>query len=341
MSVQITAFTAVQDSWIHDTLTKTPAGIAPNDYKVHSFQARYLVQTSDTSITIQGVWPFYYNAITIWVNGAIFQRAVPSIFTTKQTMVISGLPYGAKTIEIVEEDASLTGIGSAGCNITLTPYYAPEKRIILYGTSIDVGLYASNTNLGWSELVRHRMPVGYRISNNSYAGAAVFDNNSNQAAQDAFIASLASGYDGIQGTEFWLFRETNDYGGASWTAAAFKAAVTRLYTQLRASYPTIQVKTISALLRTSPAEGTPNALGESLAMFRAAGAAAGAAANSSARVAFCSDLSGTAMGQLTTTDGLHPDTAGHDALASFAAANWFSPIEFTPTWPSGRRRFRR
>ncbi len=132
--------------------------------------------------------------------------------------------------------------------------------------------------------------------------------------------------DGTVETIFYTDRQVNDYGGATgnvWSAAAYGAACQSLYTKLRAAYPAIKVYQQSAIIRTTPAEGTPNVNGNSLAQYRAAGIAAVAAANAAAGATFCFNLDGT-VPTIALADGMHPSTAGHAAYSSYAVSNWFT-----------------
>lgn len=325
-TVSITAQTATLTGWIQDSLKYINHGTSPNAYVEHDVSARYELYTSDTTLAGFAVVYDIPSVLTIYVNGVKNQSFVfgGGTSTTKQAFSVT-LPAGAnKYIEIEEEGVSITDIGSSGCNISLVPYYAPRRRVIIYGTSIDVGYGVSVTfSKGWVQLLRHALGGTYGIINNSAPGAAFNDNNLNSGATSAWVASLASRIDGTIETVLFDDRETNDYGGASgglWTASAYGAARTAAYVALHTAYPSLKIVHQTAITRTTPAEGTANTLGNTLADYRAASIAAASG------LSYVSNVSGTAITGVVLADGLHPADAGHATIAAYEEANYWNPL---------------
>jgi lysophospholipase L1-like esterase len=342
MTISITAFTPWADNWFQDTLLATHLGTSPNAYSKRNPSDRLVFTTSDASAVIQGLVYDIPQNLSAYVDGVYYASvAFTGSFTNQlQTLTLPNDGH-VHTIELEEEGVSITGIGSSGCNIQIIPYAAPANRVISYGDSIEVGYNVTGRfGLGWWQLCRRAEQSTFSLLNDSYAGACFWDDNRDGTHQDAWVASLAPAIDGTSKTILIVDRMTNDFGTAgTWNSTGYGAGLLATLTKLHTAYPTLQVYLKTCLLHGAgsfyPAgEAAVNTFGETVAAYRTAGAAAIAAANTALGTSF-GVLDGTAMGLLSlSSDGLHPNNAGHATLAAWAVAHWF-PL-FNPAPPPPR-----
>jgi lysophospholipase L1-like esterase len=205
---------------------------------------------------------------------------------------------GPTTVYLPEGMApTLTAVAGVGAAIAPGP---AQRRWLAYGDSITEGWGASAPGRSWLATAARRL--GLEAVNFGYAGSGRGELvvSEAMAAVPADVITLAFG--------------TNCWGMIAFTEDLLEATVRAFVASVRAGHPRTPVVLVSPVVRPD-AEATPNRLGATLAGLRAAyerAALSLGAADPSITLVRGREL--VEAGQLA--DGIHPDDAGHAALAA-------------------------
>jgi lysophospholipase L1-like esterase len=205
---------------------------------------------------------------------------------------------GETTVYLPEGMApALTGITGVGAAIAPGP---PRRRWLAYGDSITEGWGASTPGRTWLATASRRL--GLEAVNFGYAGCGRGELvvAEAMAAVPADVITLAFG--------------TNCWGMIAFSEDLVEATVRAFVASVRAGHPRTPIVLVSPIVRPD-AEATPNRLGATLAGLRAAyerAALSLGAADAAITLVHGREL--VAAGQFA--DGIHPDDAGHAALAA-------------------------
>ncbi len=220
----------------------------------------------------------------------------------------TAIAAGTKTINVINGRQLGTGNGAqlrairvptaAALTTTLSTASAPSRRLVVYGDSISSGYYATfPLTEGWDHLLRRDFPGGVTIE--AYSGRSLTGDTV------ATIAAIfAAGMDGTTTNEFWSAIGTNDYGTA---AATWGAKLASLMDEIHALKPSCKMYMAYPLVRADIADATE-------AAFRAEIDAAVAARSAWSPAPVVVD---TTAWVVSTTDGIHPDPAGHTAYKGY------------------------
>lgn len=192
---------------------------------------------------------------------------------------------------------TLLGLHAEGGEIRPPP---PRPRWLCYGDSIAEGWCASEPAGAWP----HRVGRSHHLDvvNLGYAGAARGEIPSAQeiAALPADLITVAHG--------------TNCWTRTPFSAELFAASLRTFFDIVRSGHPTTPIVAVSPILRID-AETTPNVLGASLAelreIFEATAEQRIQGGDSNLHLLPGRDLVSPAH----LPDGIHPDDAGHAAMA--------------------------
>ena len=222
---------------------------------------------------------------------------------TPKTITITGGPHSLGTPEIGAFPVVLSV--PAPYRIAAVPVTPPTRRIVVYGDSITVGLYATELiTQGWAMLVRADYPG--QLSMDAYAGRSLFRDNAVDGIP-ALCAVLASMADATVTNEIYLAIGTNDWGFDGYPVrSVFTTRYTALLTGIRA-LTAAKVWAQSPIPRTDKAV---NAYGDTLAQYRTCISDAVTAA----AISDCTYVDGTTWAVALNPDGIHPTTAGHASL---------------------------
>jgi lysophospholipase L1-like esterase len=205
---------------------------------------------------------------------------------------------GPTTVYLPEGMApTLTSVAGVGAAIAPGP---AQRRWLAYGDSITEGWGASSPGRTWlATAARH---LGLEAVNFGYAGSGRGELvvAEAMAAVPADVITIAFG--------------TNCWGMIAFSEDLLEATVRAFVATVRAGHPRTPVVLVSPVVRPD-AETTPNRLGETLSGLRAAyerAALSLGAADPSTTLVRGREL--VTAGQLA--DGIHPDDAGHAALAA-------------------------
>jgi lysophospholipase L1-like esterase len=205
---------------------------------------------------------------------------------------------GLTTVYLPEGMApTLTGITGVGAAIAPGP---PRRRWLAYGDSITEGWGASAPGRSWLATAARRL--GLEAVNFGYAGSGRGELvvAEAMAAVPADVITLAFG--------------TNCWGMIAFSEDLLEATVRAFVASVRAGHPRTPIVLVSPIVRPD-AETTPNRLGATLAGLRAAyERAALSLGTADAAIMLVRGRELVAAGQLA--DGIHPDDAGHAALAA-------------------------
>jgi lysophospholipase L1-like esterase len=210
------------------------------------------------------------------------------------------LPVGpGPTTVYLPEGMAPTVTGVAGVGAAIAPGPA-QRRWLAYGDSVTEGWGAGTPGRTWLATAARRL--GLEAVNFGYAGSGRGELvvAEAMAAVPADVITLAFG--------------TNCWGMIAFSEDLLEATVRAFVATVRAGHPRTPVVLVSPVVRPD-AETTPNRLGASLAGLRAAyerAALSLGAADASITLVRGREL--VAAGQLA--DGIHPDDAGHAALAA-------------------------
>jgi len=192
---------------------------------------------------------------------------------------------------------TLLALRSEGGEIRPAP---AQPRWLCYGDSIAEGWCASEPAAAWPHRVARRH--GIDVVNLGYAGAARGEVPSAQeiAALPADLISVAHG--------------TNCWTRTPFSAELFAASLRTFFDIVRGGHPETPIVAISPILRVD-AENTPNILGARLGDLREAFETTvrqrGQAGDKNLHLVPGRNL----VAEAQLPDGIHPDDAGHAALA--------------------------
>jgi lysophospholipase L1-like esterase len=207
---------------------------------------------------------------------------------------------GPATVYLPEGMApTLTGITGLGAAIAPGP---PQRRWLAYGDSITEGWGASTPGRTWLATAARRL--GLEAVNFGYAGSGRGELvvAEAMAAVPADVITLAFG--------------TNCWGMIAFSEELLEATVRAFVASVRAGHPHTPIVAVSPIVRPD-AEDTPNRLGATLARLRAAyERAVLGLGTADAGITLVPGRDLVCAGQLA--DGIHPDDAGHAALAAAA-----------------------
>jgi lysophospholipase L1-like esterase len=205
---------------------------------------------------------------------------------------------GPATVYLPEGMApALTGITGLGAAIAPGP---PQRRWLAYGDSITEGWGASAPGRTWLATAARRLRL--EAVNFGYAGSGRGELvvAEAMAAVPADVITLAFG--------------TNCWGMIAFSEDLLEATVRAFVASVRAGHPRTPIVAVSPIVRPD-AEDTPNRLGATLARLRAAyERAVLSLGTADARITLVPGRELVRAGQLA--DGIHPDDAGHAALAA-------------------------
>jgi lysophospholipase L1-like esterase len=192
---------------------------------------------------------------------------------------------------------ALTGITGLGAKIAPGP---PQRRWLAYGDSITEGWGASTPGRTWLATATRRL--GLEAVNFGYAGSGRGELvvAEAMAAVPADVITLAFG--------------TNCWGMIAFSEELLEATVRAFVASVRAGHPDTPIVAVSPIVRPD-AETTPNRLGATLARLRAAyERAVLGLGTADAGITLVPGREIVGADQLA--DGIHPDDAGHSALAA-------------------------
>jgi lysophospholipase L1-like esterase len=205
---------------------------------------------------------------------------------------------GVTTVYLPEGMApALTGITGVGAAIAPGP---PRRRWLAYGDSITEGWGASAPGRTWLATAARRL--GLEAVNFGYAGSG---------RGELVVAEAMAG---VAADVITLAFGTNCWGMIAFSEDLLEATVRAFVASVRVGHPRTPIVVVSPIVRPD-AEAAPNRLGATLAGLRAAyERAALSVAATDAAVTLVRGRDLVAAGQLA--DGIHPDDAGHAALAA-------------------------
>jgi lysophospholipase L1-like esterase len=205
---------------------------------------------------------------------------------------------GETTVYLPEGMApTLTGITGVGAAVAPGP---PRRRWLAYGDSITEGWGASTPGRTWLATAARRL--GLEAVNFGYAGSGRGELvvAEAMAAVPADVITVAFG--------------TNCWGMIAFSEDLLEATVRAFVASVRAGHPRTPIVLVSPIVRPD-AEATPNRLGATLAGLRAAYERAALSLGAAdAAITLVPGRELVTAGQLA--DGIHPDDAGHAALAA-------------------------
>jgi lysophospholipase L1-like esterase len=205
---------------------------------------------------------------------------------------------GPVTVYLPEGMApALTGIAGLGGAIAPSP---PQRRWLAYGDSITEGWGASTPGRTWLATAARRLDL--EAVNFGYAGSGRGELvvAEAMAAVPADVITIAFG--------------TNCWGMIAFSEELLEATVRAFVASIRVGHPHTPIVAVSPIVRPD-AETTPNRLGATLARLRAAyERAVLSLGKSDAGITLVRGGELVTAGQLA--DGIHPDDAGHAALAA-------------------------
>lgn len=205
---------------------------------------------------------------------------------------------GAVTVYVPEGMApALTGIAGLGGAIAPSP---PQRRWLAYGDSITEGWGASAPGRTWLATAARRLDL--EAVNFGYAGSG---------RGELVVAEAMSG---IPADVITLAFGTNCWGMIAFSEELLEATVRAFAATVRVGHPHTPIVAVSPIVRPD-AETTPNRLGATLAGLRAAyEQAVLSLGKADAGITLVRGGELVTAGQLA--DGIHPDDAGHAALAA-------------------------
>jgi lysophospholipase L1-like esterase len=210
------------------------------------------------------------------------------------------LPLGpGSSIVYLPEGMAPTLTGITGLDAAIAPG-PPQRRWLAYGDSITEGWGASAPGRTWLATAARRLDL--EAVNFGYAGSGrgelVVAEAMAGAAAD--VITLAFG--------------TNCWGMIAFSEDLLAATVRAFVASVRAGHPRTPIVAVSAIVRPD-AEDTPNRLGATLAGLRAAYERA-VLSLGTADAGITLVRGGELVGAGQLADGIHPDDAGHAALAA-------------------------
>jgi lysophospholipase L1-like esterase len=224
---------------------------------------------------------------------------------------------GPTTVYLPEGMApTLTGITGLGGAIAPSP---PQRRWLAYGDSITEGWGASTPGRTWLATAARRLDL--EAVNFGYAGSG----RGELVVAEAMAGAAADVITVAFGTNCW--------GMIAFSEELLEATVRAFVASVRAGHPHTPIVAVSPIVRPD-AETTPNRLGATLTQLRAAYERAvlglGAA---DARITLVSGREIVGAGQLA--DGIHPDDAGHAALAAVVGNAVSAALQPAGSQPAG------
>jgi lysophospholipase L1-like esterase len=196
---------------------------------------------------------------------------------------------------------TLTGIAGLGGAIAPGP---PQLRWLAYGDSITEGWGASAPGRTWLATAARRLDL--EAVNFGYAGAG----RGELVVAEAMAGAAADVITVAFGTNCW--------GMIAFSEELLEATVRAFVASVRVGHPRTPIVAVSPIVRPD-AETTPNRLGATLARLRAAyERAVLGLGTADAGITLVPGREIVGAGQLA--DGIHPDDAGHAALAAAVAS---------------------
>jgi lysophospholipase L1-like esterase len=280
-----------------------PAGVGGLDFPVYSTASIGGVPEWGIGFYVDGVWN---TNLTPTAGGGLQVLHLPLDGLAHNVDVVTGF------VNFQTTGNFLTGYDTRATKRAIA---APTRRFVLYGDSIGRGAAASpNDQLSWFS--RSRLVYPGRMAMEAWGGRRLFDDTTATAGGFANVSLLAARLvalaqlGGATTTrEIWIEQGYNDYGTAPWTAASFGTSYAALLDAIHAADPTIHIWAQTLLI--TGTEATVNGLGDLPSAFRTQVTTA-----VSTRTGFCTLVVGTNLmtaGGLNG-DGVHPTTAGHQAI---------------------------
>lgn len=304
--VPLQSFYLDEGNYWNDSAIVTVGG-SGNDYYIRrNSMATFKFTTSDTTIVLDGVCTGGTAEVLIWVNG-VYNQVVAFTANNLRQFISVTLPAGSKTVEVW--NSAQNGLAQDGVFlravhglVTLVPYSAPTKRVIIFGDSITQGYVTPINELyGWTSLVRQDYPG--RVTSDGSGGVSMATEVFFAGSADLVAARLASEMDGTVSNTIVLAIGTNDYGLNEQSPTAFGIQYAGVIDGIHSRNPGALVYAVTMIVRVD--EGA-NALGFTLAQYRSAisGLTSGRG--------WLSVLDGTTFLTLADlADGLHPNVTGH------------------------------
>ena len=254
----------------------------------------YETQTEDLGYRGEGAGTFF----SVWRGGACICE-VPAKLGRQRVEVLLG-ENEAPAILYLPEGMRPTVHALRGLDGAIEP--APRQpRWLCYGDSIAEGWAATGPALAWPAVVGREQ--GLDVVNLGYAGSA-----RGEIASAEQIADLSADLISIS------------YGTNSWSrtpssAAAFRAGLDAFLDVLRQGHPETPMLAVSPILRPA-AERVPNRLGATLSELRAIFEECVEARIAAGDAALVSIPGADLVAEERLPDGIHPDDAGHAAIAA-------------------------
>ena len=190
----------------------------------------------------------------------------------------------------------------------MLPNPSVARRLSVYSDSIGNGALADLTaRHGWIGLLR--ATYSGRISVEGWGGKTLYEDSTVIAATAARLVGLCFS---ATTKEVWDECGYNDYSNGDWTSAAYGTAVAALYDAIHAADPSVRIYCQTQLITST--EAATNSKGEAITAYRAAKAAAAVGRS------WVTVVDGTTLMAAGQLSGVHPNTAGHAAIAAAIAA---------------------
>lgn len=262
------------------------------------------------------------NKVFLLVDG-VYNQEITLTSPGTQTVAITTLSAGVKLIRLVngyaaapdstgdinlpEYVVAVQGVVTSG-DIEIKIPVTPTKKILLIGMSITTGATGTRiSDTSWAMQLRN--DEGFNIQLDSYGGRSLADNAGNfiQAKADEMVAYHLAQLSGSSQKEIWMDLATNDFGNIQISKATYKTYLERYADTLHAANSSVRLIWIRPTDRTS--YDTPNISSATLGDLDDA---ITEAASTRAWMEIMGDRYNLTL--TNTTDGLHPNQAGHDEI---------------------------
>lgn len=281
-----------------------------------SNMARAVITTASPTLYVTGTTDFYgvnsaFAELYVLQNGTLLDTLNFAADGQEEFTVTLGSAGTSKTIEIVNgvhsfispdyfgSDIDAVAVPSA-YSITVEPPPSRSDRIVFYGDSIISGGDADNLS---PEGVTERLRTVYSLNTmqESWGARSLYDDRTLN------FAPLASRIAGYSPAVVWVSIGVNDWQYGNYTLANFGTAYQTMLTALQTAMPGARI--ICQTPTSKSTEPTPN--GEPVTLEQWRGAIRTACAARGVQVVEGPGLFDVA----DTSDGLHPNTAGHSDYA--------------------------
>ena len=285
------------------------------DYTQRNPFSRNKFTTEATAFTIDGytndVTPYAaFPWLAVYVDGVYATTVKLETNNVRQSVSISGLAAGAKTIQIVNgpewgatapvqvTQAQKIRLWGSASIISATE---PARRGIVFGDSLSMGNNcATPITQAWTMLLRADYDG---LAVDGWSGRSLYDMGQTAADRATYVSNMVAHFPSPEWV--WLAIGTNDHGLQRWSSTDFGVAFGDFVTRLQAAYPTVPIFAKTMIHRSNEAELVTG--------WGTLGAYRTAMTNSATGIANVTVVDGTGaefaqVGDLA--DGVHPTAAG-------------------------------